>query len=746
MAENDTEAGAPAPAELEDEDVAEEGEWEVIGGHQEVIRWLADRYGAAADLDAEQGGNEWEVTRAGAETTVPTAAEAADNNGLQPIHRASAGGNLDMVQLLAANGVSLIAQDNYDRQPIHHACRGGHLEVIRWLVANGVELTAKDKFGGQPIHDACRGGHLEVVEWLAGMDRELLTVRDKNGLQPIHSACQGGHLEVVEWLVANGVELYAETKFCMQPIHHACGCGHLEVVECLVDRCGALLNAKANLGWRPIHFACWGGHLDVVEWLAANGVSLIAQDKHDRQPIHHACRGGHLKVVEWLAGMDRALLTVRDKDGLQPIHHACWGGHLEVIRWLADRPGVSLTAGTSRRDQPIHLAFDHGHLELVSWLADQEGVLPYPIEMRHEWPLFIMKKAVITQYAIPCILRENPIDVFVNSIKFPDDQIAQGRLGRNYCPRGRAHCEGLGEANKFAMEMQSYFVEGSRQQELSLLLNMDVYKSSGQMSGVFYRDITTELALTSALDGVTLNRDCVVLIDKKYSSVHDRMVRIELKHLIHGVMYVWRAPRGIVVLDQTKEVLHFNFNADFWGRILDELTSLATDPRTRLRLHVQGQARASARGEDEGSMANSQPGSQVSHNPSPHALTRASERNISESDIQDAKTHGFISLQFPFSWFNHEIPTDVEVIRASDTLLLYGTGLVEEFNVTLGRIRCGNERFELELVGSENQGVRIKEWLKDNNYFETGLRMQYAHAQRQNQWELVVEAIAPEGL
>ena len=155
MAENDTEAGTPAPAELEDEDVAEEGEWEVTGGHLEMIRWLADRDGEAAVLDAEQGGDEWQVTGACVEATVPTAAEAADNNGLQPIHHASAGGNLVMVHRLAANGVSLIAQDNYDLQPIHHACRGGHLEVIRWLTDRpGVELNVEDKFGFHPIHHA----------------------------------------------------------------------------------------------------------------------------------------------------------------------------------------------------------------------------------------------------------------------------------------------------------------------------------------------------------------------------------------------------------------------------------------------------------------------------------------------------------------------------------------------------------------------------------------------------------------
>ena len=136
----------------------------------------------------------------------------------------------------------------------------------------------------------------------------------------------------------------------------------------------------------------------------------------------------------------------------------------------------------------------------------------------------------------------------------------------------------------------------------------------------------------------------------------------------------------------------------------------------------------------------------MSNNPSPHALNRASERNISESDIQDAKTHGVITLQIPL---NHEIATDVEVTRAKDILRRWGRWLVEEFSVTLGSfVKRGNlqdGRFELELVGSENQGVIIKEWLKNKNFFETGLRMQYAHAQRQNQWELVVVEGQQEG-
>ena len=440
-----------------------------------------------------------------------------------------------------------------------------------------------------------------------------------------------------------------------------------------------------------------------------------------------------------------ALLTAKDKDGWQPIHFACGGGHLDVVEWLSVKEEVSLTAETELGIQPIHCASFYDHSELFSWVEDQGVVLRYP-QNRHEWPLFSKKTAVITAYAVPYILGlQYRRDIF-DLVK----PWYYNGLSQDYYPRGRENCEALGEAITFAMEIKDCFNDESRHQELSLLLNMDVYKPKNGMSGVFQFEITSELGLTAPpLHGVTLDRDCVVLIDKKYRYANDR-VRRELLPLITGVMAVWRATKstskGIVVLDQTKEVLHFNFDPDLWGRILHRLGSWATDPNTRLRLHVIGQAPTPARGEDEGSMTMSEPFSQVSNNPSPHALNRASERNISESDIQDAKTHVVITLQIPL---NHEIATDVEVTRAKDILRRWGRWLVEEFSVTLGSfVKRGNRqdgRFELELVGSENQGVIIKEWLKNKNFFETGLRMQYAHAQRQNQWELVVVEGQQEG-
>jgi hypothetical protein len=131
--------------------------------------------------------------------------------------------------------------------------------------------------------------------------------------------------------------------------------------------------------------------------------------------------------------------------------------------------------------------------------------------------------------------------------------------------------------------------------------------------------------------------------------------------------------------------------------------------------------------------------SQVSVNACMHASERAAERNITKSDIQDAKARGVVLLQIPL---NHEDDTDAEGTRAENTIQDWGRRLVKKFDgLTLGsclqRGEAQDRRFELELAGSESQGKNIKKWLKAESYFERGRRMKYAGRKNQ-EWELVV--------
>ena len=54
-------------------------------------------------------------------------------DGRTAMHDAALCGNLEMVQLLHAQGASLIARDNDGYCPFRLAVLGGHLEVVKWM-------------------------------------------------------------------------------------------------------------------------------------------------------------------------------------------------------------------------------------------------------------------------------------------------------------------------------------------------------------------------------------------------------------------------------------------------------------------------------------------------------------------------------------------------------------------------------------------------------------------------------------
>ena len=122
---------------------------------------------------------------------------ARDKMGVQPIHDASALGQLDLIQWLARQpGVSLAStcgEGRQRRQPIHLACLYGHLAVVEWLAQqDDVSLVAAVIDGRQPIHAACGHGQLTVARWLAMQDTVSLVATANSGGQPIHAACESG--------------------------------------------------------------------------------------------------------------------------------------------------------------------------------------------------------------------------------------------------------------------------------------------------------------------------------------------------------------------------------------------------------------------------------------------------------------------------------------------------------------------------------------------------------------------------
>ena len=109
------------------------------------------------------------------------------------------------------------------RKQLRLACQDGNLQRVQELHRQGVSLPAASNDGRQPIHSASLNGHLDIVQWLHGQGASL-TAADNDGWQPIHLAADRGHLDIVQWLVGQGASLTAGaragTRRCFRRLPH----------------------------------------------------------------------------------------------------------------------------------------------------------------------------------------------------------------------------------------------------------------------------------------------------------------------------------------------------------------------------------------------------------------------------------------------------------------------------------------------------------------------------------------------
>ncbi|CAN0214955.1 unnamed protein product, partial [Discosporangium mesarthrocarpum] len=92
--------------------------------------------------------------------------EARDYRGQTPLHHSCSMGHLRVSQLLVQRyhaDVSVTSNDLY-RTPLHFASIGGNLEVVQFLLSLGADINALEKYGRAPIYFA---SDLSVVSYLA---------------------------------------------------------------------------------------------------------------------------------------------------------------------------------------------------------------------------------------------------------------------------------------------------------------------------------------------------------------------------------------------------------------------------------------------------------------------------------------------------------------------------------------------------------------------------------------------------
>jgi len=219
--------------------------------------------------------------------------------GLTLLHAAAAGGHIDVVEYLIAEGfeATAITEDN-KTTPLHLAAAAGNEEVAELLIDKGANVHAKDGKGRAPLHLAVQYGDVEVAQTLLaeGVD---LKQENSDGETPLHVAAENGYRTIAELLIESGAEVDKKRKWGSTPLHFATSAGHKDVASLLIAR-GANVNVRDDQQRTPLQFAAGKGHKDVLELLLAKGADVNAKDRRGKSPLSMAKAKGHRELVELL--------------------------------------------------------------------------------------------------------------------------------------------------------------------------------------------------------------------------------------------------------------------------------------------------------------------------------------------------------------------------------------------------------------------------------------------------------------
>ncbi|XP_056600005.1 transient receptor potential cation channel subfamily A member 1a [Triplophysa dalaica] len=153
--------------------------------------------------------------------------------------------------------------------PLHLASRGGHVKVVELLLRKGA-LFHSDYRGWSCLHHAASEGYTQTMDTLLASNIKLLDKTDGDGSTALHLAARAGHVAAVRLLLYRGAKMTlnkCDSSFLHEAVHN----GMTEVTNAVIesDRCEeAMTTYKPNSGKRFIV-------MDMIEFLPESFKHLL---------------------------------------------------------------------------------------------------------------------------------------------------------------------------------------------------------------------------------------------------------------------------------------------------------------------------------------------------------------------------------------------------------------------------------------------------------------------------------------
>jgi uncharacterized protein len=225
--------------------------------------------------------------------------ELKELGGWTALMLATAGGRLDIVQLLLQHGADVNAVNCRGRNALMVT---DNIAAVQLLLDSGADISATDSEGHNALFKAAYEENVSMMEFL--VQRGLtITVVSKTGRTLLNVAVLGGQKTAAEWLIQRGVPIAAAGENGETALHAACGrysCDDAAMVEMLLTNGADMYHCIEGGRPPPLYAAVYHGNLECAKVLIAAGVDVKHAESDGVTALHLAVTTDHSASVQLL--------------------------------------------------------------------------------------------------------------------------------------------------------------------------------------------------------------------------------------------------------------------------------------------------------------------------------------------------------------------------------------------------------------------------------------------------------------
>lgn len=159
---------------------------------------------------------------------------AAQPDGMTPLHWAAYQDNLELARVLVRAGANVQAANRYGVMPLSLACTNGDGTMVALLLKAGADPNAPLPGGETPLMTASRSGALEAVKALINAGARVDAKDERRGQTALMWAAAEGYAPVVQALIDADADIRTRVPSGFTPLMFAVREGHIDVVRTLV--------------------------------------------------------------------------------------------------------------------------------------------------------------------------------------------------------------------------------------------------------------------------------------------------------------------------------------------------------------------------------------------------------------------------------------------------------------------------------------------------------------------------------